>query len=338
MGEEVFAAAPDAILEFPESLPQNRLGLTKWLFDEKHPLTARVAVNRYWQMIFGKGIVTTPHDFGTQGALPSHPELLDWLALEFRASNWNVQELLTLMVTSATYRQSAAATESQLAKDAANTYLSRGASYRLQAEMIRDNALAASGLLSPKIGGASVKPYQPEGLWKEKNEFSGFINTYVTDSGDSLYRRSLYTFIRRTSPPPAMITFDAPQRDVCTMKRENTNTPMQALVLLNDPQFIEAARILAERMQKEGGADMETQTQFAFRNLCGRRANKNELLLLKEQYNLALHKYQEQPKAAEELLQVGEYPFDNRLDKVETAALTMVVNTIMNFDEAYMKR
>ncbi len=338
LGEEVFASTPAAILAFSKALPPNRLGLTKWLFDDQHPLTARVAVNRYWQMIFGSGIVATPHDFGTQGALPTHPELLDWLALQFKASNWNIQELLTLMVTSATYRQSAVATETQLAKDAANVYLSRGASYRLPAEMIRDNALAASGLLSPKIGGASVKPYQPEGLWKEKNEFSGFLNRYVPDSGDSLYRRSLYTFIRRTSPPPAMITFDAPQRDVCTMKRENTNTPMQALVLLNDPQFIEAARMLAERMQKEGGPDMETQTQFAFRAICGRKPTTKELLLLKKQYHLALDKYQQQPQAAKELLQVGEYPFDQQLDKIETAALAMVANTIMNFDEAYMKR
>ena len=338
LGEEVFAATPVAILEFPKTLPQNRLGLSKWLFDDQHPLTARVAVNRYWQMIFGKGIVATPHDFGTQGALPSHPELLDWLAVQFRSSNWNIQELLTLIVTSATYRQSAVATETQLAKDAANIYLSKGASYRLPAEMIRDNALAASGLLSPEIGGASVKPYQPEGLWKEKNEFSGFLKTYEPDSGDSLYRRSLYTFIRRTSPPPAMITFDAPQRDVCTMKRENTNTPMQALVLLNDPQFVEAARKLAERMQKEGGPDLETQTLFAFRTLCGRKPTSKEFLLLKKQYNLAIRKYQQHPQAAEELLQVGEYPFDKNLDKTETAALAMVANTIMNFDDAYMKR
>lgn len=338
LGEEVFPNTPAAILEFSDELPKNRLGLAQWLFDEEHPLTARVAVNRYWQMIFGRGIVDTPHDFGIQGSLPSHPELLDWLATEFRATDWNVQELLTLMVTSATYRQSSIATDLQMSKDADNIYLSRGASYRLQAEMIRDNSLAASGLLSKKIGGASVKPYQPEGLWKEKNEFSGFINNYIEDTGDSLYRRSMYTFIRRTSPPPSMITFDAPQRDVCIMKREKTNTPLQALVLLNDPQFVEASRVLAERMQKEGGDNMETQTQYAFRLLCGRNPTEQELQLLKEQYDVALIKYQKEPAAAEQLLQVGEYPYDENLDKVETAALALLANTIMNFDEAYMRR
>jgi hypothetical protein len=289
-------------------------------------------------MIFGRGIVETPHDFGIQGALPSHPELLDWLALAFMDSGWDLQHLLKLMVSSATYRQSSIATEEHLARDAKNIYLARGSSFRLPAEIIRDNALAASGLLHEQVGGASVKPYQPEGLWKEKNEFSGYLNTYLPDSGQNLYRKSLYTFIRRTSPPPSMLTFDAPDRSICTVKREQTNTPLQALVLLNDPQFVEASRVLAERMQKEGGETWNAQVQYGFRLLCGRHASEEELQLLTEQYHFALERYQEEPESAAQLLEVGQHPFDPQGDTIKTAALAMVVNTMMNFDEAYMKR
>lgn len=338
LGEVVYPATPDALPSFSEELPRNRLGLAQWLFSETHPLTARVAVNRYWQMLFGKGIVDTPHDFGIQGALPTHPELLDWLALAFRESGWDIQFLLKKMVTSATYKQSAVATEEHLAKDAKNTYLARGTSYRLPAEMIRDNALAASGLLNRTIGGASVKPYQPKGLWRDKNEFSGYLAYYVPDSGDSLYRRSMYTFIRRTSPHPAMSAFDAPDRSICTVKREKTNTPLQALVLLNDPQFVEAARVLAERMQREGGELIEDQLQYAFRLLCSRKPKDKEIQLMNQQYRLAITKYQNQPEAADALLAIGEYPFDESLNKAKTAALAIVANSMMNFDEAYMKR
>ena len=338
LGEVVYPKTPAALTPFPDELPKNRLGLAQWLFSDEHPLTARVAVNRYWQMIFGQGIVETPHDFGTQGALPSHPELLDWLAVEFRKSGWDVQALLTKMVSSATYKQSAVATADHLAKDPQNIYLARGSSYRLPAEMIRDNALAASGLLSRTIGGESVKPYQPKGLWKDKNEFSGYLNNYIPDSGDSLYRRSMYTFIRRTSPHPAMIAFDAPDRSICTVKREKTNTPLQALILMNDPQFVEASRVLAERMQKEGGKGFEAQAQYAFQLLCSRKPTSREMKVMHKQYQLAYAKYQQEPAAAEALLQIGEYPFDEQLDKIETAALAMVANMLMNFDEAYMKR
>ena len=338
LGEVVYPETPVALPPFSDELPKNRLGLAQWLFSDVHPLTARVAVNRYWQMIFGRGIVETPHDFGTQGALPSHPELLDWLAVEFRESGWDVRALLKKMVSSATYKQSVIATENHLAKDAKNIYLARGSSYRLSAEMIRDNALAASGLLSKTIGGASVKPYQPKGLWKDKNEFSGYLNNYIPDSGDSLYRRSMYTFIRRTSPHPAMTAFDAPDRSICTVKREKTNTPLQALVLLNDPQFVEASRVLAERIQKEGGEDFEAQVAYAFRLVCSRKPTGKELKLMTKQYELAHDKYQKEPSAAEGLLEIGEYPFDESLDKIKTAALAIVANTLMNFDEAYMKR
>lgn len=333
--EEVEPGTPKKVMAFKSDLPKNRLGLARWLVDPNNPLTARVAVNRYWQMIFGRGIVETPHDFGVQGALPTHPDLLDWLAVYFVESGWDVKALLKLMLRSATYRQTSAASPEHLEKDADNLFLARGPSYRLAAEMIRDNALAASGLLSRKVGGASVKPYQPEGLWVEK---TGPHLAYKHDSGDSLYRRSMYTFVRRTTPHPAMIAFDAPNRSVCVVKRENTNTPLQALVLLNDPQFVEAARVLAERMQKEGGKTLENQTRYGFRLLCGRLPNPKEAKLIKKQYQAALDKYQENPQAAEALLQVGEYPADSKLDKIQTAALTMVANTMMNFDEAYMKR
>lgn len=338
LGEVVYPTTPEALPPFSEELPKNRLGLAQWLFSDTHPLTARVAVNRYWQMLFGTGLVETPHDFGTQGALPTHPELLDWLAIAFRESGWDIRFILKKMVTSATYKQSAVATEEHLIKDAKNSYLARGSSYRLPAEMIRDNALAASGLLNRTIGGASVKPYQPKGLWRDKNEFSGYLAYYVPDSGDSLYRRSMYTFIRRTSPHPAMTAFDAPDRSICTVKREKTNTPLQALVLLNDPQFVEAARVLAERMQKEGGEAIDAQLQYAFRLLCSRWPTAKEMKLMNQQYQMAITKYQSQPDAADELLEIGAYPFDKSLDRAKTAALAIVANTLMNFDEAYMKR
>ena len=333
--EKVFPSTPQSVLPFPDNLEQNRLGLAKWLVHKENPLTARVAINRYWQMIFGRGLVETPHDFGIQGALPSHPALLDWLAVYFIESGWDVNSLLKKMVLSATYQRSSKADESIIQKDPNNIYLARGSSYRLPAEMIRDNALASSGLLHQKIGGPSVKPYQPEGIWGFGGLASG---RYQMDTGDQLYRRSMYTYIRRTSPPPAMLAFDASDRLVCTVKRENTNTPQQALVLLNDPQFVEAARVLAERMQKEGGATLKEQITYAFRNLCGRRPTPQELLLLQKQYHIAFAKYQDAPTAAQNLLKVGEHPFNNNLNPPKTAALALVANTIMNFDEAYMKR
>ncbi len=337
-GEIVYPETPSVLPPFPEELPENRLGLAQWLFSDDHPLTARVAVNRYWQMIFGRGIVDTPHDFGTQGSLPSHPELLDWLAVAFRESGWDLHALLKLMLTSSTYKQSGVTTGDHLEKDPKNIYLARGSTYRWPAEIIRDNALAASGLLSKTVGGESVKPYQPKGLWKDKNEFSGFLNNYIPDSGDSLYRRSMYTFIRRTSPHPAMIVFDAPDRSRCIVNREKTNTPLQALVLMNDPQFVEASRVLAERIQTEGGESFEDQAAYAFRLLCSRQPTGKELELMKKQYDISLNKYQNDPTAADGLLEVGEYPLNESLDKKETAALTMVTNMVMNFDETYMKR
>ena len=333
--EEVEPGTPEQVLKFNENLPKNRLGLAKWLVSQDNPLTARVAVNRYWQMIFGRGIVETPHDFGTQGALPSHPELLDWLSIKFMESDWDIRALIRLMVMSSTYKQTSIASVEQLEKDANNIFLSRAPSYRLSAEMIRDNALAASGLLAHKTGGPSVKPYQPEGLWVEK---TGPSMAYKHHTGDSLYRRSMYTFIRRTTPHPAMTAFDAPNRSVCTVKRENTNTPIQALVLLNDPQFVEAAKVLAQRMQKEGGQNFEEQVRNGFHWLCGRNPKLTEMQLMKKQYDFAIDQFGKDPQAADQLVGVGEYIIDENLDPINTAALAIVASTMMNFDEAYMKR
>lgn len=336
--EQVQAATPKHVLAFSDDLPPNRLGLAQWLFASENPLTARVAVNHYWQMLFGKGLVNTPDDFGSQGSLPSHPELLDWLAVYFVESGWDIRSLLKLIVTSATYRQSSLANADAKQKDPGNIFLARSPSYRLTAEMIRDNALAASGLLVGKIGGESVKPYQPEGLWIELGNFSHKLLRYQQDQGENLYRRSLYTFIRRTSPPPYMLTFDAPNRDVCTVRRENTNTPLQALTLLNDPQFVEAARVLAEKMQIEGGSTLEEQLTFAFRRIAGRHPDEREMTIFKSLFNDEFNRLKSEPEAALSFLSVGEFPVNPELDQTLTAALAMVASMMLNHDEAYMKR
>ncbi|MCB0633014.1 MAG: DUF1553 domain-containing protein, partial [Lewinella sp.] len=335
---QVNTDTPHQLPPFPDDLPRNRLGLAQWLFQPNHPLTARVTVNRYWQMLFGRGLVNTPQDFGVQGSLPSHPELLDWLAVDFRNSGWDVKALLRTIVLSTTYRQSSEPTQEAREKDPDNRLLARAPSYRLPAEMIRDNALAASGLLVRQVGGESVRPYQPEGLWIEKGTFSHILLTYQVTKGDSLYRRSLYTFVKRTSPHPFMTTFDAPPREVCTVKRENTNTPLQALILMNDPQFVEASRALAERMQVAGGEQLQDQLIYAFRLVTGRHPKDRELALFEELYQKQIHRFQEHPEEAKELLTVGEFQHAPELDDPNTAALAMVANTMLNHDEAYMRR
>lgn len=335
---EVAANTPGMLPEFPKEYPKNRLGLARWIFSKDNPLTARVTVNRYWQMLFGRGLVSTPQDFGVQGALPTHPELLDWLANTFQESNWNVKALLKTMVMSHTYRQSSAVTDKMAEKDPTNKYLARSSSYRLPAEMIRDNALAASGLLVRDIGGESVKPYQPGDLWIEKNSFSHKLLNYKESEGDSLYRRGLYTFIRRTAPHPAMTAFDVPSREVCIIKRENTNTPLQALVLMNDTQFVEASKILAERMRKEGGDSVEDQIGYGFRLAVSRRPKMKETAVLKDFYESQAKRFDDHPKEAIALLSIGKMPVDKSLDTEKMAALTMVANTILNHDETYMKR
>jgi len=331
-------ATPTNVLAFPADLPKNRLGLSQWLFDKENPLTARVAVNRYWQLIFGKGLVDTPHDFGSQGALPSHPELLDYLAIDFQENGWDLKALLKKMVLSHTYQQSSLSIAEIMEIDPTNKWLSRSASYRLSAEMIRDNALAASGLLSEEVGGKSVKPYQPEGLWIDLGNFSHQLLHYKEDEGTDLYRRSLYTFIRRTSPPPFMTTFDVSSREKCMVEREQTNTPLQALILLNDPQFMEAARVLAVRMQKEGGVSLDEQIIFAFRTATGRKPKSQEITLLSELFEKEKARFQQSPKAARAVLKVGKFPLDKTVNRTTTAALAVVANTILNHDEAYMRR
>ncbi len=337
-GEEVTANTPEQVLPFPEDLPRNRLGLAKWLFMDENPLTARVAVNRYWQMIFGNGIVNTANDFGSQGSLPTHPELLDWLAVEFKESGWDVRRLLKLVVMSATYRQSSKMREELEQKDPQNILLARSPSYRWPAEMIRDNALAASGLLVKDIGGKSVKPYQPDSLWIELGNFSHVLLYFVQDHGEDLYRRSMYTFIRRTSPPPYMTTFDVAPRSVCVVKREITNTPLQALNLMNDPQFVEAAKVLAERVMKEGPQDQEQQISQAFRLVTSREPNTEEMKILTGIYEREEQRFNDTRGAAHDLLNVGEYEIDGQLPANKLAAMTMVANTVLNLDEAYTKR
>ncbi|MDN5204801.1 PSD1 and planctomycete cytochrome C domain-containing protein [Fulvivirgaceae bacterium BMA10] len=337
-GEKVEASAPKAILEFADDLPKNRIGLVKWLTDEKNPLTTRVLVNRYWQLYFGTGIVSTPEDFGNQGALPSHPELLDWLAWEFIKSGWDLKALHKLIVTSATYRQSSQVDDELYEYDPQNILLARGPRHRLSAEMLRDYALSVSGLLVDRLGGPSVKPYQPEGLWAEKiGGGGGSLVRYKQSEGEGLYRKSLYTFWKRTVPPPSMMTFDASERNVCTVKRQSTSTPLQALVLLNDPQYTEASRVLAERVVKEGGNSIEDKIQYAFRTTTARYANEDELAILKEVFDREYQGFNEDKESAEQLLLIGEHIFDNKLDPAETAAYTVVVNTIFNLSETITK-
>lgn len=334
--EQVAYATPEAVLEFPEALPQNRLGLAQWLTDPQNPLTARVIVNRYWQMLFGRGLVSTPDDFGSQGALPSHPELLDWLAVSFIEMDWDVKAMLKMMVMSATYQQASLLSPDLLERDPNNVLLARGPSRRLKAEMIRDNALAASGLLVTRIGGPSVRPYQPEGLWKELATRNA--TEYVQDEGDKLYRRSLYTIWKRTTPPPSMMSFDAPERNICTVQRQSTNTPLQALVLLNDPQFVEAARVLAERLLMEAGGTVTDQLTYGFRLLTSRFPEAEELDLLTALYEAERDVFAKDPQAAEALARVGDYPPAQHLTAADVASLAVVTSTLMNFDASVIKR
>jgi hypothetical protein len=332
-GDVVEPATPESILPLDPKLPRNRLSLARWLIDPQQPLTSRVIVNRYWQLFFGKGLVATAEDFGSQGALPTHPELLDWLAKRFMASGWDLKALCKLIVTSATYRQSSQASPELLTQDADNKLLARGPKNRLTAEMLRDQALAAAGLLVAKIGGPSVKPYQPEGVWEET---AG--SKYEPDKGESLYRRSLYTFWKRTAPHPMMTTFDASERNNCTVRRQTTSTPLQALVLLNDPQFTEAARRIGERALKENGTNSADHIDFTFRVLTGRKPSTRELAVLCKLYEEQLVLFRAQKENGEALGKVGESPAEKTLDSAEVAASTALASAILNFDEAILKR
>ncbi len=336
--EQVYPQTPAVLPAMIEDAAPNRLGFAKWLLSPEHPLTARVTINRFWQNVFGMGIVETSEDFGTQGKPPVHPELLDWLATEFIASGWDVQGMLKLMLTSATYRQSAQVTPEKLERDADNLLLSRSPRYRLDAEIVRDNALALSGLLYPKIGGPSVKPPQPDGLWKAVGFTGSNTDTFVQDTGaDKVYRRSLYTFWKRTAPPPQMNILDAPSREACTIRRERTNTPMQALMLMNDPQFFEAARAFAEHTIKEGGETPEARIAYIFEMATARLPKPKEAALLLETFQIHYAELETNPEAAKELIAVGESLPDETLDAVEVAAWTMIANLILNLDEVLNK-
>ena len=332
--ERVPRDTPASLPPFPAGQPRNRLGLARWLTDRQNPLAARVVVNRIWRMHFGRGIVATQEDFGSQGRLPTHPELLDYLADRFMAGGWDVKALHRLIVTSQTFQQSSVVSSEIAARDPDNQLLGRGPKRRLVAESIRDSALAASGLLTRTIGGLSVKPYQPAGLWEQ----SGTGKTYKQDTGADLYRRSLYTFWRRTLPPPSMVTFDAMSREVCTAKREVTTTPLQSLVLLNDPQFVEAARRLAENVLKQFPADEPSRTRAAFRALIGRAPDPAEASILAQLFDEQRTLFQAHADDAARLVAVGESRADASLAPVDLAAMTTVVSAIMNFDEFVVLR
>jgi hypothetical protein len=339
-GEKVTPATPVALPSMREGDARNRLGLARWLVSPEQPLTARVTVNRYWQMYFGNGIVKSAENFGSQGDWPTHPELLDWLANQFTRSGWDVKAMQKLIVMSATYRQSSAAPRKLVAKDPENLLHARGPRIRLQAEFLRDQALAVSGLMNPKIGGETVFPYQPPGLWEELmvredgDRFSA--QKYVQSHGDALYRRSMYMFWKRTSPPASMSALDAPDRQTCVVRRQRTNTPLQALILMNDPTYVEAARKLAERMMIEAKTDRERVT-LAYRLALARAPKASEMDTLLKLYREQLAVYRKNPEAAAKLLKVGEAEPNASLDANELAAWAMVASTILNLDETVTK-
>ena len=335
--DEVTANVPAVFLPLPGDASANRLGFAEWLTDPKHPLTARVAVNRYWQRLFGVGLVKTSEDFGVQGDLPSHPELLDWLAAEFVRSGWNVQHIQRLMMMSATYRQTSHAGASAFAADPENRWLLRGARMRLDGEELRDAALFASGQLVNQIGGKSVYPYQPAGLWMELNNRPGYSKEYPQGSGEDLYRRSIYTFWKRTVPSPMLKILDAPEREFCTIRRSRTNTPLQALVLLYSPQFLEAARHLGQRMLKYNGKNVEEKLAYGFRLVTARKPTAVEMTELSAAFRSERKRYAASPEAALQMLQVGESPFDETLDHAELSAFTSIASLFLNLDEVLTK-
>ena len=335
--ERVLAGTPAALPAMPEDLPRNRLGLAHWLVDESNPLMARVTVNRYWQQLFGTGLVTTSEDFGAQGDVPTHPELLDYLATEFRESDWDVKGFFRRLVLSSTYRQAATLTPDKLEHDPDNRLLSRGPRFRMDAEMVRDTALAASGLLVRKIGGPSVKPYQPEGHWQRVAMNSSNTYRYRRDSGDKLYRRSLYTFWKRAAPPPSMTIFDAGNREHSVVRRERTNTPLQALVTMNDTQFVEASRYLAQRAMREAGDDFDRRLDYLTTRLLARPFDDAERAVARQTYDGLIDVYRADQAEAKKLVDVGESQHDAALPADESAAWTMLASQLMNLDETLNK-
>ena len=335
-GEPVTAGTPASLPPLSPDLPRNRLGLARWLVDPANPLTARVTVNRYWQSLFGVGLVRTAEDFGSQGELPSHPELLDWLATEFQRTGWDVKGLLQLLVTSADLSPEFPADCGPPRARPGESIAGRGPRFRLQAELIRDQALAASGLLVGKIGGPSVQPYHPPGLYEQVVAGSG-ASTYVPGSGDELYRRSLYTYWKRSVPHPAMLVFDAPFREVCTVRRPRTNTPLQALNLMNDPTYVEAARFLAQRMIREGGETSESRLRHGFRLVTARAARPAEIEILAASLQRMEQDFQQDSAGAAGLLKVGATTADTAIPPGQLAAYMTAAMTILNLDETVTK-
>jgi hypothetical protein len=331
--DKVSPAVPAFLPPLPSEWPKNRLGLAKWLVDRRNPLTARATVNRYWAMLLGFGLVKTLEDFGSQGEWPIHQDLLDWLAVEFMDSGWSVKHILKTIVMSATYQQSSRVTPDLVQRDPENRLLARGPRFRLQAEMIRDQALAASGLLVDKLGGPPVRPYQPAGLWQELQDGPG----YKEDDGEGLYRRSLYTYWRRTVAPPNMVNFDAPTRETCVVRENRTNTPLQALDLMNDVVYVEAARKLAERVMVEGGKSPEQRIDLAYRLVLARAPKPEERSALLAALNRFESYYQSNKKDAETLVDQGKSPVRRGLAVRELAAYTAVASVILNLDEAVTK-
>lgn len=337
-GEMVNAATPAVLPPLAADLPHNRLGLAKWLVSRENPLTARVIVNRIWQHFFGNGLVRTSEDFGAQGELPSHPELLDWLAITFQESGWDVKKLVKMIVTSDTYQQGSQFSSRSAQSDPMNRFLSRGPRHRLSAEVIRDQALAASGLLVTRIGGPSVKPYHPPGLYEQVvAQRDNPKATYQQGSGADLHRRSLYTYWKRSVPNPGMLLFDAPFRETCTLRRSRSNTPLQALNLLNDPTYVEAARHLAQRMIREGGPSAESRLAQGFRILLARNPSSQELKILTAAIQRSIKDFTEDANAATQFLAVGEAGTDEKLDLAELAAYTTLASTLINLDETITK-
>ena len=330
VGDKVCAGVPFILNPLPDDQMPNRLGLANWLVSDDNPLTARVTVNRYWEQLFGRGIVETSEDFGTQGAPPTHPLLLDWLATEFMRDGWSMKKMLRLIVTSATYRQSSNATPELEEKDPYNLLLARGPRFRVPAEVVRDAALEASGLLSPKIGGPSVFPYQPEGIWdRPYND-----DKWEESKGEDSFRRSLYTFIRRTSPYPSWTTFDAPTREICTVRRVRTNTPLQALTTLNDPAFFVAAQALGRKILQDGGPDAAARATYGFCRCLTRRPTSQELDRILAYYQHEVAYFKSDAKAADLVAKGYTGPPSNL---PEAAAWTMVSNVLLNLDEAVTK-
>jgi len=337
-GDPVGRDTPAFLPPMPKDTTKDRLTFARWLVSRENPLTARVAVNRLWQQVFGTGLVKTSEDFGTQGEPPSHPQLLDWLAVQFTDEGWDVKKMMKRMVMSATYRQSSQVTAERLSRDAANRLLSRGPRYRLDAETLRDQALFVSGLLVEKAGGPSVKPPQPAGLWEAVGYVTSNTANFTADQGpEKVHRRSVYTFWKRTAPPPQMTTLDAPSREACTVRRERTDTPLQALLLMNERQFVECARALAERAMRDGGAKPEDRVAYMFKLATARAPDSRESAELLAEYQEHLANYTKNVEAAKKLIAVGESKTDPKLNPSELAALTMIGNLILNLDEVMNK-